>query len=537
MDFMNVIYIINLLFLALAFVYEMRFNLHMLQLNGYKNKVHFIWLRHNVRKQNLLFILPVRALLVVFWTDEFIDILMLTGCFIVLSYYFSLSRAKYKKNLVYTGRVKRMIGANLVTVIIILGLLLFAGHINEWRIGSNIRASRLLLLSVAVMSVMCFLEPLLVILANITNRPIEKGIANHYINDAKKILKQMPNLLVIGVTGSYGKTSVKYFLSALLQAKYNVLITPESYNTPMGVVKTIRSELKPVHNIFVCEMGARNVGDIKEICDIVRPTHGVITSIGPQHLESFKTIENIIRTKFELADALPENGLLFLNGDNQYIIGKKDVKNPVYYGMESPKAGYRAADIKVSSRGTEFTVITPDNEKETFQTKLLGQHNVVNILAAIAVAHSLGIPLKDLTIPVRRLQPVEHRLQLIQKGNVTIIDDAFNSNPEGSKMALEVLSLFDGLRVLVTPGMVELGEKQDYYNEEFGKYAASRCDHIILVGRKQTEAIHKGILSEGFDSSRLYVADTFDDAIRHAYELPADGHKYILLENDLPDNY
>ena len=116
--------------------------------------------------------------------------------------------------------------------------------------------------------------------------------------------------------------------------------------------------------------------------------------------------------------------------------------------MESPKAGYRAADIKVSSRGTEFTVITPDNEKETFQTKLLGQHNVVNILAAIAVAHSLGIPLKDLTIPVRRLQPVEHRLQLIQKGNVTIIDDAFNSNPEGSKMALEVLSLFDGLRSL-----------------------------------------------------------------------------------------
>ncbi|NLK99678.1 MAG: UDP-N-acetylmuramoyl-tripeptide--D-alanyl-D-alanine ligase, partial [Clostridiales bacterium] len=188
--------------------------------------------------------------------------------------------------------------------------------------------------------------------------------------------------------------------------------------------------------------------------------------------------------------------------------------------------------------GTEFTVITSNKEKAQFNTKLLGRHNVVNIVAAIAVSNSLGIPLEDLTIPVRRLQPVEHRLQLIEKGgNLTIIDDAYNSNPAGSKAALDTLSLFDGLRILITPGMVELGSQEDYYNREFGRQASTRCDYVILVGKKQTEAIYDGLISEGFDKSKLYVTDIFDDAIKHAYDIKTDKHKYILLENDLPDNY
>ena len=125
------------------------------------------------------------------------------------------------------------------------------------------------------------------------------------------MLAACPNLAVIGVTGSYGKTSVKFYLNTLLKAKYNVLMTPESYNTPMGVVKTVRGSLRATHEIFICEMGAKYVGDIKELCDIVHPKHGIITSIGPQHLESFKSLQNVINTKFELADALPKDGMLF----------------------------------------------------------------------------------------------------------------------------------------------------------------------------------------------------------------------------------
>lgn len=535
---MDLIYIISLIAFTLTFIYEIKYNLHMFQLNGYKNKVHFTWLQQNKGKQSILIIHLLGAVLIVLWPAMVIDVLLIIGVLIVLSYYYSLNRAKAKKKLVYTPRIKRLITTNSVMAVILIGLLILVGHAFGWNNNWNDKGNGFWQWIILGASLICFFEPLLVILTNIINKPIEKGINNHYINDAKRMLKQSPNLLVIGITGSYGKTSVKYFLATLLQAKYNVLITPESYNTPMGVVKTIRSELKPIHDIFVCEMGARNIGDIKEICDIVHPTHGIITSIGPQHLESFLTIDNIIKTKFELVDALPKEGIAFLNSDNQYILGKKGINKPIYYSTDNPEAGYRTSDIKVSSKGTEFTVITPNNEKAQFQTKLLGSHNVVNIVAAIAVSNSLGIPLEDLTIPVRRLQAVEHRLQLIQKGgNLTIIDDAYNSNPVGSKAALDTLSLFDGLRILITPGMVELGSQEDYYNGEFGKQAATRCDYVILVGKKQTEAIRDGLLSAGFDQSKLYITDQFDDGIKHAYNIQTDKHKYILLENDLPDNY
>lgn len=530
MEIIDYIYILSLIAFTLSFVYELRYNLHMFQLNGYKNRVHFTWLKQNRSKQTSLIIHLIRAILIVLCPVLAVDILLLIGTLIVFIYYHSLSQAKAKKKLVYTARVKRLIVTNTVLAALLTGLFILAAYLFEW--------NNYLPMAVLGASLICFAEPLLLILTNTVNKPIERAVNNHYINDAKRMLKQCPDLLVIGITGSYGKTSVKYFLSTLLQAKFNVLITPESYNTPMGVVKTIRSELKPIYDIFVCEMGARNIGDIKEICDIVHPTHGVITSIGPQHLESFKTIENIINTKFELADALPKDGIIFLNGDNEYILGREGLNNPIYYSIDNSRASYQALDIKVSSKGTEFTVVSPDKERVAFQTKLLGRHNVVNIVAAIAVSNTLGIPLEDLIIPVRRLQPVEHRLQLIEKGgSITIIDDAYNSNPVGSKAALDTLSLFDGLRVLITPGMVELGSKEDYYNREFGRQAAASCDYVILVGKKQTEAIREGLLSGGFDEAGLYVTDMFDDAINHAYNIKTDKHKYILLENDLPDNY
>jgi UDP-N-acetylmuramoyl-tripeptide--D-alanyl-D-alanine ligase len=158
-------------------------------------------------------------------------------------------------------------------------------------------------------------------------------------------------------------------------------------------------------------------------------------------------------------------------------------------------------------------------------------------MAAIAVAHRFGISLHELKIPVRRLRPVKHRMEIKDNGSVTIIDDAFNSNPIGSKAAVETLSLFDGMRILITPGMVELGEEEDEYNRKFGTYAAECCDRILLVGRKHTAPIKEGALSKGFDADRLVVFDKVEDAIAYAYQIRTGEHKYILLENDLPDNY
>lgn len=521
-----------------AFLYALRYNLHMFQLNGYKNGEHIHWLKKNVSRQYLLILIGISGILSMCLPGIVTLLLQTVAALICMKYYLYLKKTNTKKKLVYTARVKRLILTDSILVILLLVLT-----------GVFLGVSRI----AGAFAVLTTLQIIALVIVNWINRPVEGMINQHYINDAKKKLRSVPDLTVIGVTGSYGKTSVKYYLDTLLKEHFEVLITPESYNTPMGVVKTIRSSLKPSHQIFICEMGARHVGDIKEICDIVHPEHGIITSVGPQHLETFFNMDNIVNTKFELADALPEVGLLFLNGDNEYIRNHSGkYKNKIFYTTgEWAKARelesqieegevsqyYQTGDVKLSRTGTEFTVTAPDGEKETFQMRLLGEHNVINVAGAVAVANTLGIPLKQLKVPVRRIQPVAHRMQLLERGNYTIIDDAFNSNPVGSRAAVETLKQFEGVRILITPGMVELGEKEEEYNYKFGTYAADCCDYILLVGEKHTAPIHKGVLESGFSQERCRVFEKLEDALSFAYSIKAEGHKFILLENDLPDNY
>lgn len=521
-----------------AFLYVLRYNLHMFQLNGYKNGEHTHWLKKNVSRQYLLILIGISGILSMCLPGIVTLLLQTAAVLICMKYYLYLKKTNTKKKLVYTARVKRLILTDSILVILLLVLT-----------GVFLGVSRI----AGAFAVLTTLQIIALVIVNWINRPVEGMINQHYINDAKKKLRSVPDLTVIGVTGSYGKTSVKYYLDTLLKEHFEVLITPESYNTPMGVVKTIRSSLKPSHQIFICEMGARHVGDIKEICDIVHPEHGIITSVGPQHLETFFNMDNIVNTKFELADALPEVGLLFLNGDNEYIRNHSGkYKNKIFYTTgEWAKARelesqieegevsqyYQTGDVKLSRTGTEFTVTAPDGEKETFQMRLLGEHNVINVAGAVAVANTLGIPLKQLKVPVRRIQPVAHRMQLLERGNYTIIDDAFNSNPVGSRAAVETLKQFEGVRILITPGMVELGEKEEEYNYKFGTYAADCCDYILLVGEKHTAPIHKGVLESGFSQERCRVFEKLEDALSFAYSIKAEGHKFILLENDLPDNY
>ena len=499
-------------------------SVHFFQLNSYRFDTHTKWIRENSRKYLTHNIIAVLMLIVVFIRmNPMAKAIALEVLFII-----SLPTEKpkkAKKPLVYTPRVKRMLFTTLLVVLAVL--------IPTTIVGLNTAHETYPLFAMVLIYA---LSPCIILLSNLINKPLELSINQHYTNDAKKMLKACPDLKIIGITGSYGKTSVKYYLTTLLKSKYNVLMTPESYNTPMGVVKTIRGSLKATHEIFVCEMGAKWVGDIKELCDIVHPHHGIITSIGPQHLESFKTLDAIKGTKFELADALPEGGMLFLNGDDENIDSYKGDRKHISYSLDN--GDYSAFDIAVSERGTTFKVKAPDGEVQEFSTKLIGRHNVLNIVGAIAVSHKMGIALKDLRSAVRKLEGVPHRLQLSDKGNMTIIDDAYNSNPSGTKAALEALSLFEGYKILVTPGMVELGSKQDELNREFGQNAADVCDYVVLVGEKQAVPIKAGLLDKNYDESKIYVASNINDALNHVYALNSQGKKKIvLLENDLPDNY
>lgn len=532
-----------------AFWLALRFNMHMFQLNTYMNNEQNEWLRRNSHLQWILGFATSLGLIRVGggviikqpWFGIVMDILIWLTLIVIILVYRLMKEMNSKKPLKFTPRVKRMVTTD---IILCLLLLIIPDAAIAAMGGLDIKA----LTEFPLSGFMAFATGMQLHLnkwANTINRPIEKGVNNHYINDAKRILKENPDLTIIGVTGSYGKTSVKFYLETLLKQKYRVLVTPESYNTPMGIVITIRKFLKPTHEIFVCEMGARYVGEIKEDCDLVHPHHGLITSIGPQHLDTFGSMENIQKTKFELADAVPDGGMLFLNGDNQYILEELDARkgsrtlydSPVLYHSGKTGSGYYASDISVTNHGTDFTVNAPDGESERFSMKLVGFHNVINVMGAIAVAHEFGIPLAELRIPVRKIQSVPHRMEMKNHGDVTIIDDAFNSNPIGSKAAVETLALMDGMRILITPGMVELGEDEAEYNRKFGTYAADCCDRIFLVGRKHTEPIKEGILSKGFDEKHLEVFDNVQDAIARAYAVKTEQHKYILLENDLPDNY
>ncbi|MCR4782502.1 MAG: UDP-N-acetylmuramoyl-tripeptide--D-alanyl-D-alanine ligase [Lachnospiraceae bacterium] len=530
--------IINILMVVLGFLAMISagiYNLHMFQQNSYINSEEITWLiKHNDRQRILILNVIVGVLSILnFWPLKVLVCLLMI---LNIWYFIKMEGLSQKKPLNWTTRMKRL--RDTYTVLIVLGILFsrFVFKQNEMLLGAY------LLFLVA-------LTPFFVILSNTINAPVEKMVRTYYINDAKKILKSMPNLKIIGITGSYGKTSVKYYLDTLLKAGFNVVKTPASFNTPMGVVKTIRGDLKNDTEIFLCEMGARGVGEIKELCDIVHPDDGIIASIGPQHLETFGSIENIISTKYELGDAIRPNRHLFLNMDCDYVRDNaKNYDTRVLYGTNventseevdgvKKNVGYYAKDISADENGTEFTVVTPENEEQTYKMKLIGEHNVINVVGAIAIAHMYGIPLNKLVTQVRRLRPAPHRLQMIPRGNVTIIDDAYNSNPVGSKAAVETLGMFKGTRILITPGMVELGDKEDEYNRAFGGYAAKNCDFVALVGEKHTRPIYEGLIDEGFSKKNIFVGETLQEAMNFANTISCDGRKFILLENDLTDNY
>lgn len=346
---------------------------------------------------------------------------------------------------------------------------------------------------------------------------------------------------VIGITGSYGKTSTKHFLERILSERFDVVITPGSFNTTMGVIRTVREIIKPYNNVFICEMGAKQKGDVKEICDLVHPQMGIITAVGPMHLETFKTIENVQSTKFELVDALPADGLAVVNDDFEYCRNRK-VNNVECkrYSTESKligKSDYWAEDIKYSNNGTTFKIKSKDGYQLELSTRLLGDCNVSNIIAAVIIARQLGMSTDEIKRGVASIEPVEHRLSMKHTvGGVTILDDAFNSNPDGSRMALEVLKQFKGgKRIVVTPGMVELGSRQYELNEKLGKYIAESCDIAIVVGHYNRAAITEGI-EKGEFKGKLYEVDSFEEAQKLVTPMLQPGDT-VLYENDLPDSF
>ena len=446
---------------------------------------------------------------------------MLLLCFFAV-YSLRLDRRSVKP-LVVTARVKRMYATAGVLFAALFAVSVLTG-------GS----CKKIFAAAAVFLALC--PGLTTLFVLFIMKPVEKAISNHYIRDAKRILASQKGLRIIGVTGSYGKTSTKFILGRILSEKYNTLITPENYNTPMGIVITVRKFLRPQTEVFVCEMGAKRKGDIAADCDIAEPSMGIITSVGPQHLDTFGSIETVADTKFELADRVEKNGgVTVLYGDNDIIAKRKDKYNSFTYGAGD--CDCKATNISYSPEGLSLTVTCGDT-KINLRSRLLGYNNAMNITGAVAVALKMGVPPEQIAYAVSTLKPVEHRLEMKPYiGGSTLIDDAYNSNPEGCLSALEVLAGFEDFKkILVTPGLVELGEKEYECNRKLGEAATASADIIILVGEKRSLPIAEGVLSSGFPEDALHTVPSFA-AARELFSPLCDKNTVIMFENDLPDNY
>lgn len=528
-------------------VIKLKYSLHMIQLEGYKNEKYIEWM--NSHKEKIL-TQKDKIYAVISIINTVFFMLAVTGdearnlypysaaCSIFTSIFLILnSKAKYesKKPLVITKRAKRLIYIAVLLVLadfaIVVGLIyLVTGD-----------AVKYFPLWAGILAVVYLFSSYYILGANYIAKPIEKKINKRYYDAASEKIKNMKNLTSVGITGSYGKTSTKFAAAAILKEKYKVLNTPESYNTPMGISKIINNKLDDEYEIFIAELGATKTGDIDEVAALINPRIGIITSIGPCHLETFKSIDNIMRTKYELIERLPADGIAIFNYDNEYVkkLADKTFKEKLLYGIKNiENTDVFATDIKVGNTGSIFTLCINGLGTIECKTKLLGEHNILNILAGAAAAKVLGLSLKEIASSISKIESVEHRLQLMDPGTgVIVIDDAFNSNPDGAKAALDVLKSFgDRRKIIVTPGMIELGTLEEKENEKFGENIARVCDIAILIGKKRTMPIYNGLKKQEFNENNLYVVNSLNEASELLKTLTK-VNDVVLFENDLPDTY
>lgn len=347
----------------------------------------------------------------------------------------------------------------------------------------------------------------------------------------EKKLSAFPSLKIVGITGSYGKTSTKEFLYQILKTKHTVLRTPGSYNTLLGIAKVVDLELDGSYEYFLCEMGAYKIGEIKEICHMVYPKYGILTGINEQHIETFGSLANTTQAKFELIASLLTNGFGVVNADNDLIRNAfpKYSQHIVTYGFSDKR--FSIQDIEMTHGSTHFMLIL-NGKKYKAIASLLGKSILQNILAAATMSYLLGMKPQDIVSAIAMLRPIPHRLEVKDAETMTIIDDAYNSNVDGFHEAISLLESYGRPKIFVTPGIVDLGDKTISIHEELGKLF-NKTDYIILIGRSdRTKGLALGIR----DKKKIIQLES----IKHVWKkIESLGLKnpVVVLENDLPDNY
>lgn len=365
-------------------------------------------------------------------------------------------------------------------------------------------------------------------------KPVTYLLRQRIIQKAKKKIEKFPELLVIGITGSYGKTSTKEFLARILSSKYSVLKTPGSHNTDIGIAKVVLSALSQKHEVFVVETGAYKKREIRRICEIVKPKIGVLTSVNEQHLALFGGIKNTCKAKFELIEALSSDGLAVFNGDDEHCLQlAKKAKTKVKFYSLKKKMDVSVRNIRVKKDGLEFEV-QAKGETVKFKTELLGRQNIPNILAASVVAVNLGLSLEGISRTVAQIKPFEKTMKpyLGTKG-ATIIDDSFSSNSFGFLAALEYLKVYqDSRKFLITPGIIELGKASAKIHKELGEKSAKVCHKVFLTSPNFAKDFKEGAEKVG-GQEKILVEENPRELVKKLVGIIKKGDA-VLLEGKVP---
>lgn len=553
---LDVLSILFSLMMARYSWYRTRFFVHVYQQMGYKHNEYWQWLRGNWEKKvipgdlalyNILLFVLVIGL---DWIELDVTLTAITIALFIWGFYWFSSVKRYKaekvkKPLVLTSRVQRLMVPLIILVVFLPTFFTFWSYTGMipflWIIPPTYDSGFLsfeVVLLVFGWVLTAILIPFYLLLAGNMTKPIERNIQNGFKKQARQKLATMPHLKVIAITGSYGKTSIKFMIKDLLKERYSVCFTPGSFNTPMGICKVINNDLQSHHQILILEMGARYAGNIQELCDIAKPDVSVVSNVGFAHLETFGSQDVIAKEKGTIVDNLDIGGVAVLNADDPRvaIMGEDRPEiSRIMVGLENGEI--RGENISYDTSGTKFDVKFGEDVHE-FRTKLLGAHNVQNLLLAIGVAQHFEIRPKTMAIAAKTIEPVEHRLELKKAGELFIIDDAFNSNPVGAKNAVEILSQFiDRKRFIITPGMIELGEIEEEENYKFGEaIGAAKLDYVILVGNERSKPIKAGIENIKVDATNVFVVNSLFEA-NEIVKKEAEAGDVILYENDLPDVY
>ncbi len=526
-------------FLAFAATRLMNY-LHALQQDDYDNGRLISWII-----KNGVFDKRVTAFLLIITGFSFVSVLpnvalniLIFFGFIFAAYFERDPRKQSKKALVLTQRAKRILGMGMVfTCIMAAGAFYFSSAIT-WIIAVH-------------------LLPLMLILGNMALNPHEASVQKKFYGEARQKIDTY-NPTIIGITGSYGKTSVKHILGHILKTAAPTLITPGSVNTLMGITRIIREQLAPNHKYFIVEMGAYGPGSIASLCALTPPNVGIITAIGHAHYERFKTLETVAQAKYELAESvLSRNGTMVvhektLKFEHTRAIRHRAMDNFIVCGEPLTRAAksdkdfsylapddLRILEVEQTPKGL-CVIISWKDENYTLRAPLYGIHHGHNIALAFACAMSLGMDAKDIKTALATTPQIKHRLEVKrQQDGTIIIDDAFNSNPLGFRSAMHVMRVLaddrEGRAILVTPGIVELGATHDEVHRALGMLAAEACDVTIVVHPVRIPTFIEGYKAND-KGKTIQQFETFKEAEKWLIENKR-PNDVILLENDLPDIY